>query len=147
MQKTVEESAGQGRRAVLALLGSAFDTTGVLTIAGRFGSVDVQVRIWAAAGIRVAGAGDGACGENTAISSITLSPPFLGKDGTVGIGSTRAEVEADVGAGTVSGDVVVYGDEDPFGLGDPALGVVYVEDTQCVERAAALVFNYFDPNN
>jgi hypothetical protein len=38
------------------------------------------------------------------------------------------------------------GDEDPFGFGDPALGVVYVQDTQCVERAAGFIFNYFNPN-
>ncbi len=39
------------------------------------------------------------------------------------------------------------GDEDAFRLGDPALGVVYVQDSQCVERAGAFIFNYVNPND
>jgi hypothetical protein len=73
-----------------------------------------------------------------------VSPPFFGKDAGVGIGSTRADLEADVGTGAEDGDVIVYGNPGLFGTGD-ALGVVYVVDSQCVERAAAFVFNYFSP--
>jgi len=130
-----------------ALLGTAHDAQGVIAVGGIVGNV--LVRIWASAGVRIAGR----CGSNcanadaTGIDSITLSPPFLGKDAGVGIGSSRAEVEADVGTGEGpdSNNVVVYGDEDPLGFNDPALGVVYVQDTQCVERAAALIFNYNNP--
>jgi hypothetical protein len=126
------------------VLGDAPDATGVVTLSRGAGQVFVQVRIWASAGIRVAGLCDGGvCNESTEISSITVSPPFLGRDQALGIGSTRAEVDAAVGTtGSLDGNVVVYGEPDLFGFGDPALGVVFVQDTQCVERAAAFVMNY-----
>jgi len=122
-------------------LGDAWDTTGEITLAGGF--IRVQVRIWAAAGVRIAGTcSRGACDETTTVSNVTLSPPFVGQDGSLGIGATRADLEASVGTGADDDGVIVYGE--PSQTGD-ALGVVYVRDTQCVERAAAFVFNYFDP--
>jgi hypothetical protein len=107
--------------------------------------VTVYVRIWASAGVRIAGVCLGGCGESTRITSITLSPPFLGKDAAVGIGSTRAEFEADVdnvqnGGAADSNGVVVYGGS------SPALGVFYAQDGSCTERVAGLVFGYVNPN-
>jgi hypothetical protein len=133
-----------------ALLGTAHDTEGVLVVSG----INVLVRIWSSAGIRIAGRCNNTCVSNpngAGIDSITLSPPFLGRDAGAGIGSTRAELEADIGAGNNNGaadsnGVVVYGDEDPLGFGDPALGVVYAQDGQCEERAVGLLFNYANPN-
>ena len=126
-----------------ALLGDAFDANGVVDAGGFIGNV--QVRIWSSSGVRIAGlCGRDPCSDTTEISSITLSPPFFGKDGSVGIGATRAEVELDVGTGTEDGNVIVYGDSS--GFGDPALGVIYVQDTDCVERAAAFIFGYVSLN-
>jgi hypothetical protein len=126
-----------------ALLGSDWDTTGEIGLV----LATVQVRIWASAGIRIAGVCEGGfaavCDETTPVSNVTLTPPFFGRDGALGIGATRAEIEAETGTGTVDGGVVVYGDPSPSG---DALGVVYVQDSACVDRAAAFVFNYFNPN-
>jgi hypothetical protein len=110
------------------------------------------IRIWASAGIRMVGRCPllSNCSDPGAvqIDTITLTPPFLGRDAGVGIGSSRAEVEADVGSGAARDDngVVVYGDPSLTDFlqrrGATALGVVYAQDSACVERAVGLVFNY-----
>jgi hypothetical protein len=138
--------------AAAALLGSAHDAEGVIAVGGVVGNV--LVRIWSSAGIRIAGRCGSSCVSNpngAGIDSITLSPPFLGRDAGVGIGSTRAELEADVGAANNNGaadenGIVVYGDEDLLGFGDPALGAVYAQDSQCTERVVGLLFNYATAN-
>lgn len=79
---------------------------------------------------------------------IALSPPFLGRD--AGVGSTRASWRPTLARATTAArrrgnGVVVNGSEDPLGVRDPALGVVYAQDSQCEEHAAGLLFNYANP--
>ena len=60
----------------------------------------------------------------------------------LGLGSTHADIDAALGPGDApdANGVVVYGD---VGLTEPpALGVLYTQDADCVERAAAFLMNY-----
>ena len=145
-QKLGTLTRGSTFAAAATLLGSAHDATGQVVVASPIGPITAQVRIWASAGIRIVGTCLGACSESTAITSITLSPPFLGKDGTVGIGASRADLELDVGdpengGAPDSAGVVVY-----KGAGrTPALGGVFAEGSACVERVGGFVFGYVNP--
>jgi hypothetical protein len=49
----------------------------------------------------------------------------------------------DPGGQNLGGDAGV---QRPDGAVGDALGVLYVQDAQCVERAAAMSFNYSNPN-
>jgi hypothetical protein len=133
-----------------AVLGGAHDAQGVVSVPVLGNTL---VRIWAAAGVRIAGRCSSNCANPNAtqIDSITLSPPYFGRDGGVGIGSTRAALEADIGtgAGPDENGLVVYGDPSVSDFllrrGDTALGVAYAQDSDCVERVVGLVFNYVAP--
>jgi hypothetical protein len=132
--------AGQSFAQAEAVLGDAYDAQGEIQV-NNF--IRLFVRIYASTGIRLAGICNGGCSENTAISQITVSPPFLGTTtGGVGIGSPRTDVEGVVTSTATDGDVTSYGNTSPFGGG--GLGVVYIEDSFCVERAAAYVLNYVE---
>lgn len=124
-----------------AILGDDWDGTGEINL----GFLRYQARVWYAAGVRIVGrCATSGCDEQTTISSFTLSPPFGGTDDGIGIGSSRAQLEAHLGeTGTDEGDIVYYGTSSATG---DALGVVYVKDADCVEYAAGFVFNYFNPS-
>jgi hypothetical protein len=121
-----------------SVLGAAYDAQGEVQVNG---FLRLFVRIYSSTGIRLAGICSGACSANTTISQITVSSPFLGTtSGGVGIGSSRADVQSVVTSTPTEGDVTSYGNTNPIGGG--GLGVFYIEDTQCVERAAGYVLNF-----
>ncbi len=109
----------------------------------------MTARIYGAFGIRVGNIC--AFGNCNSIDTFILSSPFLGTDANgIGLGSTEAEVEA------------VYGDENRTAGDNPdpnanvhvyrpdlndddiELGILYVQDEDCVKRAAAIVLPYIE---
>lgn len=140
-QKLSTLARGSSFADATAILGDAWDGTGEINL----GILRYQARVWYSAGVRIVGrCAPSGCDEQTPISSFTLTPPFGGTDGNIGIGSTRTQLEAHLGeSGTDDGDVVYYGSSSAMG---DALGVVYVKDADCVEYAAGFVFNYFNPS-
>jgi hypothetical protein len=126
-----------------SVLGTAYDSQGVATVEVSFFTQDVFIRTWAALGVRLAGLCDGSCSNpnSITISSITVTPPFLGKDGAVGLGAPRADVDDLLGVNGNEDDngITVYG---PSDLGDSPLGVAYMTDTQCEDRAATFIVGY-----
>jgi hypothetical protein len=138
--------AGTAFSALDAKLGTAFDVEGDLTSGGN----TYFLRIYAAAGIRFAGLCDGTDCSGANIQSIVLSSPFLGKDSNgIGLGSTRAEVEAlytvdSVQTDATSGAEMTVYEGDGLVVGNLKFGVIYAENSSCVERVAALVLNYID---
>lgn len=125
------------------ILGRDWDAEGDLEVDG----IRIRVRVYAALGLRLAGvckfsisAGWNCNDPSSAVQTVTISAPYLGRDDALGIGSMRSDFEAVLGAsdGTDDNGVTTYG-------GDGGLGVIYVEDSACNARAAALVLGYSPP--
>lgn len=142
---------GKGRTFAHAsgVLGSSFEREGIQSLTSL---LDVQVRSYAAFGIRLAGVcsrvfPNQPCDETNESDSVVLSPPFLGQSAEgLRLGLSEAEVETLLGspgrASADNPDLKVYDD-----TGGEALGVVYVDDAACVPRAAALVLAYRETPN
>lgn len=107
--------------------------------------IDVVVLSYSVLGLRFSGPADQtANGENRKLYTAVVTAPFQGKDGTIGIGSSRTDVETRFGAGTA-------GDPDAEGrilyrytAGSRKLGVYYVWDEACVQRAALFIVNLIE---
>ncbi|HEY4223788.1 MAG TPA: hypothetical protein VGO62_20670 [Myxococcota bacterium] len=128
----------------IALLGDNFDADGTTEIDVGI-TITVRIVIWASTGIRLAGICQHACDDNVTLNSIDLAPPFLGVDGSgVGLGASKADLEAELGAGDGpdSNGITVYGST---GLQHKPLGVLYVQDSQCTERVATVIMGYTPP--
>ena len=127
-----------------SFLGDAYEQEGLSEVNS---FLDVQVRSYAAFGIRLAGlcsqAFNQPCDNSNEIDTLVVAPPFLGAtlEG-LGLGATESEVEAAYGTGTVSSDdpnLMVYTQ-----TGGETLGVLYVQDSSCMRYAAAFVLAYLD---
>jgi hypothetical protein len=119
--------------------GDNFDAEGIYEVQEGIVTVKIWIRIYAAFGLRFAGVCSlfGSCDPNTDISSIVISDPFAGVDDNgLGLGSTRQDIEAEIGSGS---------EEEPgFYVYDSQkdLGVYYMESANCEETAASFVLNY-----
>lgn len=127
-------------------LGTAWDQQGVTNLVPFV--LDAQARIYSAFGVRIAGTcSAGQCDASSTVSSIAISPPFFGRTAEgIGIGSTRAEVEAAYGAGMASAERPSLFRYNTSGSLD--VGIAYVPDESCVERVVGIVLNYRElPSN
>lgn len=140
------ENVGKGStfQQATTFLGDGYEQQGLSEVNS---FLDVQVRSYAAFGIRLAGlcsqAFNQPCNESNEIDTLVVAPPFLGAtlEG-LGLGATEAEIEAAYGVGTVSNDdpnLMVYSQ-----TGGETLGVLYVQDSSCSRYAAAFVLAYLD---
>jgi hypothetical protein len=123
------------------------DTQGFANVGGQ----DIAYLSYGNAGIRVVGLKGNATSVDTVTTlQIYLTPPFVGFDtSTVGLGTTRAGWEAaypNQGAGDFNGVVLqkyktgTAGSVVPL---DKIVGVAFAQDATCTDRAAMMVFNYF----
>ena len=110
-------------------------------------SVDVFVLSYSNLGVRFSGLANpfmGPSGEDRKLFTAILSPPFQGKDGDVGIGSSKAEVEGLFGApyDSEAGDdgTVLY----KYNVGQRKAGVIYTQDSDCTYRAIVFIVNLID---
>lgn len=125
-----------------AVFGTNYDAEGIVDIG--FSFIFAYVRTYSALGLRFAGVcstnenfGD-PCDSNLTINNIAITPPFFGKDGTLALGTAEADFIARFGASTPAASangVDVY-------TSNKQIGVAYVQDEQCVERAVAFVLNF-----
>jgi len=126
---------------VTDVLGDGFDAESRVSFAGPIGDVFARVRIYPALGVRLVGVClFGACGTGSDVSQIALSPPYMGLTSDaipVGIGSSRADVDAALGTGETNEDGITVYDTQP-----EAVGVVFTQAEDCVERAAAIILGY-----
>lgn len=101
--------------------------------------VDARVATWPALGVRIAGACPviGVCDEQTRVTSILLSAPFMGEgEGGLGLFSEKDAFDAHFSsAGTEVDGVIVYS-------GATDLGVVYATFRDCTERAVGLILDH-----
>jgi hypothetical protein len=132
------------------ILGTGYDADGFLDSAVSGASADVRVRIYANAGIRLAGlcdSGAPACADSK-VSNIVLTSPFMGTDNNgIGLGSTKSEIEAQYTLDSTETDAqtgqTLHIYEGAGGiLLDRFFGVLYIQGSDCEERAAAFVLNY-----
>ncbi|MCP4503327.1 MAG: hypothetical protein GY822_25610 [Deltaproteobacteria bacterium] len=125
-----------------AFFGTAHDVQGEIDIGSNL--AEVHTRSYASTGIRFADICPlGNCND---IETVVLSPPFVGKDSTgLGIGSTQAEFEAQMGAATgYSGEEPVQEDNVHLYGADQELAVLYVQDESCIKRVAAIILGFVE---
>jgi hypothetical protein len=105
-------------------------------------TVNARVRVYPALGVRLVGVClFGACPSSSDITQVVLSPPFMGLTSDtvpVGIGSSRADVDAALGvSGVTNEDGITVYETSPN-----EVGVIFMEADDCVERAVAIVLGY-----
>jgi hypothetical protein len=132
---------------IRAAFGAAPDADGDMSVTIGAIPVNVVVLSYSVLGLRFSGpASQTAAGESRKVYTAVVTSPFQGKDGTIGIGSSRADVETRFGAGTAGtpdGEGrVLY----KYTAGSRKLGVYYVWDASCAQRAAVFIVNLIEAN-
>lgn len=126
-------------------LGTGFDVEGETELTARGQTVDVFVRSYVALGVRVAGVCSpfSGCSGSTKVSSLVLSSPFRGTTATgLGLGSTPAAFEAELGAGTLDVNMETGAETTIYTAGSKTVQVSF---SGCPERASAVII-YEDPS-
>lgn len=128
---------------IRATFGDAPDAEGETAVTIGTNNVNLVVLSYSALGLRFSGgATQIQSGDSRRILSTIVSIPFQGRDSNgIGIGSSRAEMNAAFGppVGTETGESGVTLHR--YLTGNRKTGVVYAEDSTCVERIAMIALN------
>ncbi len=148
---SVPVASGSTLTAVRAVFGLTPEADGELTVTIASSDVDVLLLSYSVLGVRFSGLAsqysgfppEPVEGDARKVFTAFLTPPFAGTDSGIGLGSTRAEIETRFGAAYA---VDQDGDRsmDKYQAGSRRFGVVYVENSACVERAGLIVVNLID---
>ena len=136
--------------AIRAAFGSTPEAEGEVTVDVGGNSVDLLMMSYSVLGLRFTGTssqysgGNPLTGDDRKVFTAVITPPFQGSDNGIGIGATRAEVETRFGSAYASEMDAEGRTLEKYNAGGKKLGVVYVDDTACVERAALFFVNLID---
>jgi len=140
-------ATGSSLTQIRSAFGSAPEADGDMTITIGSLPINVVVLSYSVLGLRFSGpASQTQSGDSRKVYTAVLTAPFQGKDGAIGIGSARADIEARFGAATAdapdSEGRVLY----RYNTGSRRTGVYYVWDGACVQRAAVFIVNLIESN-
>jgi hypothetical protein len=130
---------------VKTLLGQP-DTQGFANAGGQ----EIAYLSYGSAGVRVVGLkGSASAIDDVKTLQVYLTPPFVGIDGStgLGLGSTRTGWDSsgfeNLGVTNFNGVDLTKYKVGSGTLSDKVVAVAFAQDAQCVDHAALMVFNYF----